>query len=199
LSALELHNERELLLLVSKGDQKAFRQLFDHYWDHICSVAFTFTKSVVLSEEIAQDVFTRIWQKRDRLTSVEKFDAYLFTTAKNHIFNQFRKRSLEQSYIEHLEQYCIDYSALPEQKILVQETQKIIEKLVAELPEQQRTVYELNHNEGLDYSEIASRLGISRLTAKSHMVKALRTIRQSFRSYTGEVFCFFFIIILILF
>lgn len=198
LPAAELHNENELLQLVATGDLKAFRTLFDHYWDHICTVAFAFTKSIVLSEEIAQDVFMKIWQKRDRLTSVSKFDAYLFTTTKNHIYNQFRKKSLEQSFVEHLEQYSVDYSALPEQKLVLQDTQKIIERLVAELPQQQRTVYELNHNEGLDYSEIADRLGISRLTVKSHMVKALRFLRQSFQSYTGEVLSFFPVIIFLL-
>jgi len=195
LPAFELHNEHELLMLVAKGDQKAFRQLFDHYWNHIYSVPFAFTKSVVLSEEIVQDVFLKIWLKRDQLTSIAKFDAYLFTTARNHIYNQLRKKSLEQPFVKHLEQCFVECSALPEQKMLLNETQKIIEKVVAELPEQQRTVYELSRNQGLNHAEIAARLGISILTVKSHMTKALRCIRQSFQSYTGEVLYSIFVMI----
>jgi DNA-directed RNA polymerase specialized sigma24 family protein len=55
------YNERELIMQVSEGNQKAFRQLFDHHWDNIFSVALAFTKSTELSEELVQDVFLKIW------------------------------------------------------------------------------------------------------------------------------------------
>lgn len=194
MSATTLHNERELLLAMAKGDEKAFRQLFNHYWPHIYSVAFAFTKSIVLSEEIVQDVFLKVWLKRELLTPVKNFKGYLFTVARNHIYNELRKKSCEQAFAEYLEEYFIEISSLPEQQLFLKETQSLVDEAVAHLPVQQRTVYELSRKDGLDHSQIADKLGISKLTVKSHMNKALHVIRQVYQSATGELLCILFIV-----
>ncbi|MDQ3842822.1 MAG: RNA polymerase sigma-70 factor [Bacteroidota bacterium] len=185
--AASLDNENELLLLVSKGDETAFRQLFDHYWDKIYSVALTLTKSSALSEEIAQDVFLKIWLKREQLSSVEKFDGYLFTVARNHIYNELRKKTMEQPFVEQLEQHFLESSALPEQMMLLKETKQLIDKAVELLPDQQRAVYEMSRNEGLDYTAIAGQLGISRSTVKNHMTRALQFLRQYLSEHRSEI------------
>ncbi len=185
--AASLDNENELLLLVSKGDETAFRQLFDHYWDKIYSVALTLTKSSALSEEIAQDVFLKIWFKREQLSSVEKFDGYLFTVARNHIYNELRKKTMEQPFVEQLEQHFLESSALPEQMMLLKETKQLIDKAVELLPDQQRAVYEMSRNEGLDYTAIAGQLGISRSTVKNHMTRALQFLRQYLSEHRSEI------------
>jgi len=190
LTSTKLNNENDLLLLVAKGDQKAFRVLFDNYWDNVYSVALALTKSTVLSEEIVQDVFIKIWSKREQLLSVEKFDSFLFIIARNHIYNQLRKKTLEQPFVEHLEQYFLECSALPEQQMLLKETQQLINKAVEQLPNQQRSVFELSRNNGLNYSQIAEKLGISKFTVKTHMTKALQAIRQYLNYRTGTGFLF---------
>ena len=191
--AASLHNERELLLLMAKGDEKAFRLLFNHYWNHIYSIAFAFTKSMVLSEEIVQDVFLKIWLKRELLTPIKNFKGYLFTVARNHIYNELRKKSCEQSFVEHLEEYFIEISSIPEQQLFLKEAQSLIDEAVSQLPMQQRTVYELSRKDGLDHAQIADKLGISKLTVKSHMNKALHMIRQAYESSTGGLLCILFI------
>lgn len=186
--AASLNNEKELLLLVAEGDEKAFRQLFNHYWDKIYSVAFTLTKSSVLSEEIVLDVFLKLWLKRERLASVEKLDAYLFTIAKNHIYNELRKKIAEQPFVECLEQHFVECFAVPDKIMQLKETKLLIDKAVGQLPQQQRTVYEMSRIEGLDYATIAKKLGISRSTVKNHMTKALQFFRHYLHSNTTELF-----------
>jgi len=85
LHAIELYNEPALLLKIAEGDESAFRKLFEHYWDNIYSVALAFTKSPVIAEEMVQDVFVKIWTKRQYLPEVQKFSDYLFIIARNHI------------------------------------------------------------------------------------------------------------------
>lgn len=172
---------------MSEGDEKAFRRLFDHYWDKIYSVAFTLTKSSVFSEEIVQDVFLKIWLRREQLSAVEKFDGFLFTVARNHIFNELRKKTTEQPFVEQLEQYFVESTALPEQMMLVKETKQLIEQAIKQLPEQQRAVYELSRNEGFDYNTIAEQLGISRSTVKNHMTRALQFLRQYLQEHRDEI------------
>ena len=182
-----LHNENELLLQAAEGSKNAFRQLFEHYWDKIFSVAFVFTKSTLLSEEIVQDVFLKIWLKRDQLSAIKKFDAYLFIIARNHIYNELRKKSRETPFVTDLQSYFVETSGLPEQSLILKETTHIVEKAVKLLPGQQRAVFELSRNEGLEYAQIADRLGISKLTVRSHMKKALQFIRQYLKVNNGEV------------
>jgi RNA polymerase sigma-70 factor (ECF subfamily) len=190
LIASTLYNENELLLQTAHGDEHAFSRLFLHYWDHIYSVAFAFTKSPVLSEEIAQDVFVKIWLNRSELPSVKKFDAYLFIVARNHIYNILRKKSVEQPFVKHLEQHFLESSALPEQELLLKETNQLISKAVERLPLQQRSVFELSRHDGLDHISIAEKLNISRLTVKSHMNKALHFIRNYLQAHSNLLLLF---------
>ncbi len=186
--APSIDNERELVLLVAAGDEKAFRRLFDFYWRRIYSVAFVLTKSSVLSEEIVQDVFLKIWLNKDKLSSVLKFEGYLFVVARNHIYNVLRQKTVEQPFIEHLEQHFFETTALPEQEMLLKETKQLVDSAVKLLPGQQRAVYELSRIDGLDHSRIAEELNISKLTVKSHMTKALQSIRHYLQLHSYELF-----------
>ena len=89
---LSKNNETTLLRDVAEGDGKAFRLLFERYWRSVYGVALAFTKSPGLAEEMVQDIFLRIWLKREKLSDVEKFDDYLFIVARNHIFNKLKKK-----------------------------------------------------------------------------------------------------------
>lgn len=181
------YNENELLFQSAQGNEKAFRQLFDQYWNKVYAVAFTFTKSAVLSQEIVQDVFLKIWLKREDLTAIEKFDAYLFIIARNHIYNQLRKKATEPRFVAELEQHFLESSELPEYPLLLKETTQLVNKAVEQLPGQQKAVFRLSRNEGLAYNKIAEKLNISSLTVKSHMNRALHHIRQYLHAHTDEL------------
>ncbi|MBS1669714.1 MAG: sigma-70 family RNA polymerase sigma factor [Bacteroidetes bacterium] len=133
--------EPSLLQEVANGNQKSFRRLFDYYFNHIYSTALAFTKSETDAEEIAQDVFLKIWVQREKLISVRKFNDYLFIIARNHIFNHLRKKLHEQAFTDHLVNYFKETSHLPEQQLLVKETEKIINDAVNQLPRQQKLVF----------------------------------------------------------
>jgi RNA polymerase sigma-70 factor (ECF subfamily) len=188
-----LDNEIELLSRVAKGDEKAFRLLFSHYWGKIYSVAFTLTKSAELAEEIVQDVFLKIWLKKEQLPSIAKFESYLFIAARNHILNQLRKRTYDQHFAEHLEKHFSASAVSPEQEMLLKETNQLIHKALGQLPARQREVYELSRNQGLDTVTIARQLGISKLTVKSHMTKALQFIRHYLQPFPDKLLLLLFI------
>src|SRR5690349_21151502 len=87
-----------LLHQVADGDEAAFRQLFEIYADRIYGVAFTYTKSAHLSEEIVQDVFVKLWLKRTALPDISKIADYIFIIARNRIINELRRLRLEKDY-----------------------------------------------------------------------------------------------------
>ncbi|MBC7868403.1 MAG: RNA polymerase sigma-70 factor, partial [Gloeobacteraceae cyanobacterium ES-bin-316] len=162
----------------SKGDEAAFRRLFEMHWDNIYGVAFTFTKSAVVSEEMVQDVFVKVWLNRQQLSSVRKFSDYLFIIARNHIFSALRKKIQEESFADYLVNYFTEPCNLPDQQLLCRETENLVLQALEQLPPQQQLVYTLSRQEGLSQEEIASKLAISKSTVKSHMNKALQFIRH---------------------
>lgn len=169
--AYSSYDKAHLVTLVAAGDVNAFNKLFRLYWDNIYSIAFSITKSKVVAEEIVQDVFLKVWLKREQLAEVKNFDNYLFIIARNHIYNQLRAKAVQFSEAD------VEVSETPEKQLYLKETVQIITEAVKRLPKQQRIIFELSRNEGLDHAAIANRLKLSRLTVKTHMNKALHSIR----------------------
>lgn len=173
-----LHNEKELLLLVSEGDQSAYQFLFHHYWDAIYSTALMFTKSPELSEDLSQDIFARIWLKREKLAEVEQFDGYLFITARNLIFDHLRKKVFSGGYDDYFQEYFRDAALSPDQKLEFKEFEKSVQQAIEELPAQQQAAFRLSRFQGLSHEEIARQMGISKATVKSYIVRSIVTLRK---------------------
>lgn len=188
-------DEKNLLSQVSEGDEKAFRILFDRYWDNIYGVAFAFTKSKMIAEEMVQDIFLKIWIKKDLLNSIQKIDAYLFRVAKNHIYNELRKKIKEEPFNEHIINYFREIGNSPEQLLIFKESEKLVNLAIENLPARQQLVYRLGREQGMSQDEISEKLQISKNTIKRHMNQALKSIRQFFLQHSdGNFYLFLFII-----
>lgn len=181
LPAASLKNENELLSLVAEGNEKAFRRIFDHCWRNIYAMAVDLTKSAVVSEEIVHNVFLSLWLKRGEPASIMKFDAYLFFSARNHIYNELRKKTLEQPFTDYPGQYFAD-TGLPEQELLLKKTKQVVCNAIQQLPGQQRSVFELSRSASLDYTNIADKLGISKLPRNTKLSVVLKALEL-----TGKV------------
>jgi RNA polymerase sigma-70 factor (ECF subfamily) len=171
------YNENELLKLIAEGDKNAFTQLYNNYRNKIYSIAFELTESTAVAEEIVQDVFLKIWVKRNTLNEVEHFRAYLFTITRNYVFTALkriaRKESIEVNAMEGAPLYYHD----TEDRVLNNEYTRILQAAIDRLPEQQRQVYNLIKTEGLKREEAAAALQLSPETVKSHLAQAMRSVR----------------------
>ena len=168
----------KIVCRISESDPRAFRELFDHYAPKVNGFAFRITRSESIAEEVVQDVFMKIWQHRDGLRTVEYFPAYLFAITRNISLNVLKRLANEErankSYVENAR---TDHTEIEETNVYG-EYRHILNQAIEGLPPQQKLVYSLCHGEGLKYEEVAQRLHISRLTVKTHMQHALRTIKS---------------------
>ncbi len=171
-------DERTLLKMISEGDESAFRKVYDAYYDHIYNAAYSFTKSPHISEDIVQEVFCRVWHRRATLPDVEKFDAYLFIMARNHILTEMKSRLRHNAFVNHLRAHFTEASDSQFHDLIAKESESIIRDAVDKLPPQQKTVFSLSREEGLSQDEIAARMNISKNTVRNHMNAALRFIRH---------------------
>ncbi|HEY9256602.1 RNA polymerase sigma-70 factor [Chitinophaga sp.] len=172
---LNTYNERELLLSLAKGNDNAFAGLFHHYRHRIYAIAFRLLGSTSQAEDTVQDVFLKMWLKRQELHEVSHFKAYLFTVTRNHIFTALKLLAREQLMESELSATMI--SNIKEAAIIQKEYEQILRNAIAQLSPQQELIYKLSKEEGLKRNEIADRLQLSPETIKVHLANAMRSIR----------------------
>ncbi|RZK13843.1 MAG: sigma-70 family RNA polymerase sigma factor, partial [Flavobacterium sp.] len=128
--------------------------------------------------EIVQNVFIKIWLKREDLSSVDNFGAYLRTISRNETLNALKHIAItykhEQLIIKHSTELDLD----TENTIQYRETKQLLDSAIQKLPAQQKLVYTLCHIEGIKQKDVAERLNISPLTVKVHLREAVKSIRN---------------------
>lgn len=161
---------------LSNGNERAFTTLYNKYKNIVYSLALKITKSKTLSEEVVQDVFLKIWEKKDELKDISDFESYLFISGRNHIFNMIKKTAKEEDFKKKLSKS--DFSSYATDSFLEDEQYTLLlNQILIKLPAQQQKIYQMAKVEGLSYQKIAEILDISPLTVKKHMAQALKVIR----------------------
>lgn len=175
------------MLQVSQGNEDAYKVLFKKYWDQIYSTALMFTKSPELSEDLTQDVFARIWANRAKLATVEKFEGFLFIMARNLVFDRLKKEVYVGKNDLFFEEYFSESEMSPGDKTELKELGDLVETAIKGLTPQQEKAFRLSRYSGLSHEQIAIQMGISRLSVKSHIVRAKQYLREFLSANGGTL------------
>ncbi|UOB17942.1 RNA polymerase sigma factor [Abyssalbus ytuae] len=178
MSEKALHNEKLLVKQLIAGNEKAFIKLYNTYKNTIYGYSLKLVKSNADAEEIIQDVFMKVWEKRKTLDPSLSFKSYLFTVARNTCFNFLRKSSNDAKMKEKIF-YKSQKSFEPaDRKLIASEFERLKNGAYDKLPPKRRAIFEMSREEGMSYPEIAKKMGISVNTVKVQMSKALETLRD---------------------
>jgi RNA polymerase sigma-70 factor (ECF subfamily) len=177
LQGIPLYKEKELLYRLTGGDEIAFRELYIHYKNEVYSFALGITRSIPLAEEIVQDTFVKLWQHRDELPDIQKFEPWFFTIIRNLCYSALRKLALDRKTQSAHEKQPTQQVATAEEILITRENRELVQSAINQLPEQQRRVYLLSQDAGMTYEEIATELNISRNTVKEHLKRAKAAIK----------------------
>jgi RNA polymerase sigma factor (sigma-70 family) len=173
--------DHELLRLISDGDQHSFAVLFRRHWGRVFEVSRSMLRSDHLAEEAVQEVFLRMWRKREGLGDVGSFDSYLFISVRNHVLNVLRG---SHARIERLDTQCEevpDNGMALDRQLQQKDLLSLLDQAVNGLPQQQRIAFRLAHQSGLGVNDIGMAMGISRNTVRNHLARALQSLRVQFR------------------
>lgn len=192
------YNEHELLLRIASGDQEAYRQLFECYWDKVYGKGLRLTKSPELAKDLAQETFIKIWNNRDKLPAITNFSAFIFTVSRHLVIDHLRKKVFTTSNEDYLVAYFSDDAMLPHEKAEYKELEKLLDRAIDNLPPQLQQVFRLSRFEGLSHAEIALRMNITRITSKSYMVRALYAIRKYLSQHNDEQYIIMLVVFLFL-
>ncbi len=178
----------ELVLCLKNGELSAFEEIYRMFFLRVFRFTNRFAVDVQDAEEITQDVFLKLWQKKSTIDIDKNLSNLLFTIAKNLVIDKMRQyASMEKSLknIAETQQAYISNSSNTEHLVNYYELSGIISKLVDQLPDGRRTIYKLNREKGFKYHEIADFLNISQGTVEKQMSMALKSLSCSLKTKYG--------------
>ena len=169
--------ETELLKDIAAGSSEAFRALYSQWEPNLSSFIFQITRSKVITAEIVQDVFLKIWMTRESLVDVKDFKAYLFVISKNRAINALKKSLAD---LERMKKYAseVPFNEQPEEEDNDQLPFTLIDEAIDHLSPRQKEIFLLHRHEGYSYREIAEQLGIGKESVKTHLSLAIKSIKN---------------------
>ena len=177
---LENDHIKQLLAAIALNDDKAaYKELFVLLHSRLKQFAYSILKSNEEAEELVSDIFIRIWQKRDQLTSINTPLLYFYTSTRNLAFTRISRLKKQQSLP--VEEWLVQLNSIyfdPEQLMMTEEILRQIKKAINDLPPRCRIIFKLVKEDGLKYREVAELLHLSVKTVEAQMAIALRRIGQ---------------------
>jgi RNA polymerase sigma-70 factor (ECF subfamily) len=173
-----------LLRKVAEGDWDAYARLFNHYLPGLTRYIFPFAGgSMADTEEVIQEVFLKIWEKRDTLASIRAFDRYLYRMAKNKLINILEKQRLDRNIQVQYARVKEAAHAEPETALQYNEYQNTAHRGIAALSPKLREVFLLSTQEGLSLDEISRGLRVPKETVKKRLYMATVFVKTYLRNH----------------
>ena len=180
MKSLNVTEINELQFRLGNNDEYALKELFDHYNDRLFHLAYAIIHSRELAEEIVEDVFIQVWDKKLKISALENLTWYLYVATKNISCNYLRK----YNKIKHIDlneltlpYFTIDVS--PEDLMVSSETLQKINTAINNLPPKCRIIFKLVKEDGLKYRQVAGLLNLTIKTVENQMGIALKKLHAS--------------------
>jgi RNA polymerase sigma-70 factor, ECF subfamily len=164
---------------IQNDSRSAYTVLFKKYANKIYHLALYYYHNKEDAEEVVQEVFLKIWIKRKAIKDPAAFPSLLYTTAKNMIYDSFKKQVHIKAYTEHLN-LCDFYKQTQntEETVIYNELETYYEELLKRIPEKRREVFIMSRKQGLTHQEIADQLNISIRTVEEHVRQSIKYLKK---------------------
>lgn len=175
-------DETELILKFKQGDRFAFRQLVEKYQDSVINTCYRFLRNKEEAEEVAQEVFLKVYLSANTYQPKTKFSTWLFKIVVNSCLNKLRdKKKFSLSQLD--EDLHASSENQPDKSLEQEELRMLVRNAVDSLPENQRTVILLNQYEGFSYQDTAKILDCSVSAIESRLFRAKESLRTKLSQY----------------
>ena len=177
---LHLLTDDLLLRLLQASDERAFRALYLRYWKRLFTTACYKLKSKEAAEEIVQNIFVSLWEKRATL-QIESLENYLFTAVKYKVINYVESLMVRQAGQKQLAGVTTDQSA--EETIMINDLHAAIRQALLQLPPKTREVFTMSRFEKYSVKEIARHMNLTEKAVEYHITQSLKLLRISLKDY----------------
>ena len=154
LDPISKQKEKEYLIRLIEDDASAFEHIYYLYVERVYYFAYRYLSNAEETEEIVQEVFTKIWENRSNINTELSFSGYLLTTTKNTIFNEHRKRVNHQAYCNYILQYLQKNRHQVEDEVEYNDLLDLVNRTIEELPPKRQEIFKMSRFQGMPYKEI---------------------------------------------
>jgi RNA polymerase sigma-70 factor (family 1) len=170
-------SDEKLAELLSDQDRNAFAQIFKRYNSILLIHAYKKLEQQEVAEDIVQEVFSMLWQKRESLNIATNLSGYLYASVKNKALDLIARKKTETKYVDSLKHFVANSTVVTDHLVREKQMREIIEREIGRLPSKMRVVFELSRNQHLSHKEIASKLNLNEQTVTDQIKKALKILR----------------------
>jgi RNA polymerase sigma-70 factor (family 1) len=176
-------SEQEIIEAIKEGNERIFEQVFRKYYQSLCNYAYSILKEMDEAEEIVQQLFCNIWEKRSDLTINVSLKSYLYRAVHNHCLNRIKHLKIKDDYQTYTTNFYAHSSESVSETVIKNELEQKIDEAISQLPEQCRLIFKMSRFDELKYHEIAAQLEISPKTVENQIGKALKILRIKLVEY----------------
>lgn len=164
------------------GDRESFNQVFRRYYSPMVRFCIRYVADSDLASEIVQDLFVKLWSNREKISFNTSFESYMLTSVRNSALTYINK---ERSHAEaNLRIYSEESDNTdPSETLQSNNLEESYRKILKDMPEKRREVFLASRYDGLKYSEIAEKLGISQKTVEAQMSAAIKQLKDGLKAY----------------
>lgn len=170
--------EEAVLISLRSGCKQAFQLIYKKYSGRIYLNIRKMVKSEQDAAELLQEVFIKVWDKRELIDPDQSFRSYLFQIAKYTVYNFIRRNNIEKQVQAYLSLHSTVLYSHVEEQLYEKQYQQWLSVTIDQLPPQRRLIYKLCKIEGKTYAEVSNLLNISTSTINDHIVKATKYIKE---------------------
>lgn len=174
-------NLDKIVTELAKDNEEPLEELFNYYYPRLYNFSRSFLKIEDGIDDILQEVFVKIWQKRKKINSAATFNSLIFTITRNLLLNELRSRLNNENFKDRIRSLSLvkEYSSM--EQIEYNDLKDKVDKLVSELPERQKEIFILSRTKGLSNKEIAEQLGIKAKTVEYHITQSVRYLKEKLK------------------
>ncbi len=176
-----VHINSRTLQLLREGDERAFEQIFNFYYNRIYSFALNTLFDKTFAEDITQTVFITLWEKRETIEPEIDIAPLLYTIAKNRVYRQTQQMLRKYKY-EQTQQDIVSELSDPEETVNYHFMENILSELIEKIPSARRRIFLLSRKDNLSNREIANRLQISEKTVETQIRRAIAFLKDHMRT-----------------
>jgi RNA polymerase sigma-70 factor (family 1) len=193
LSGLKKIIDSDLTYLVKMGNKEAFRVLFERYAPKIYNFALSYLRNEQEAEEMVQDVFLKIWEKREHLDKSKNIKSFIFKIAVNSIYDLIRRKNIEGAFRDFIRDNHEEGLESTWHTVIFEEMLANINELVKEMPAQQQRIFRLSRIDGMPNDIIAEKLNLSKRTVENQLYRALAFLKKHFNRESVYAILFFYL------
>lgn len=176
-----LYDENYYIDRLVEGDVISFETIYRRYQGKAFAIALTYLSSPSLAEDAVQELFLKLWHKRQQLAGVEQFEQYLFIMLRNLLVSELRKKEKQEKIQGYLQQVPV-LQPTPADVSEISDMQKLIGEALVQLPDKQQQVYRMSREQGLTHEEIANHLALSPRTVSNIITLVLNHLRLALQA-----------------